>query len=126
VSILDATVFMRAIQQQPHRQLGLDVDSNSKNNQQYLYYFSHNGFSNQMIGLARAMQLAYTTNRILILPPLLSHHARVPGEGCTRYEMDRVLMYAKQDVETCMNSPNSHIRFSEIVDIEKLSEATGV
>ena len=39
----------------------------------YLLYYSHSGFSNQLIGLDRALWLAEWSNRTLVLPPVLPH-----------------------------------------------------
>jgi len=52
----------------------------------YLYYYAHSGFSNQLIGMAKAAQLAYYTNCTLILPPFLPHNTRSVGSGCTPYK----------------------------------------
>lgn len=40
---------------------------------QFVYYGSFNGFSNQLIEILSAMRIAYSTNRTLILPPVLPH-----------------------------------------------------
>jgi len=47
--------------------------------QKYLLYASHSGFSNQLFGLARAFLWANITDRILIIPPILSHFALAWG-----------------------------------------------
>eukprot|EP00804_Cyclotella_cryptica_P025519 CCRYP_012015-RA/>CCRYP_012015-RA protein AED:0.11 eAED:0.11 QI:0/-1/0/1/-1/1/1/0/394 len=93
----------------------------------YLYYYSHSGFSNQLFGLANAAQLAYYTNRTLILPPILEHNVRIAGPGCAPYEKSvEFIETAKRDAKNCRDNPNEHEAFEEIVDIEKISNATGV
>ena len=42
--------------------------------EKYLLYWSHSGFSNQLIALENAAHLAYATKRTLVLPPVLPHH----------------------------------------------------
>ena len=39
----------------------------------YLLFWNAAGFSNQLISLSRAAQIAYATNRTLVLPPVLPH-----------------------------------------------------
>ena len=41
--------------------------------EQYLLFWNAAGFSNQLISLTRAAQVAYATNRTLVLPPVLPH-----------------------------------------------------
>lgn len=93
----------------------------------YLYYYAHSGFSNQLIGLAKAAQLAYYTNRTLILPPVLPHNARSAGSDCTPYKKSiKFIGMAKDDAKRCMHYPRKHEKFSEIMDVSKISQATGV
>mmetsp|Transcript_27807 Transcript_27807/g.76550 ORF Transcript_27807/g.76550 Transcript_27807/m.76550 type:complete len:512 (+) Transcript_27807:320-1855(+) len=39
----------------------------------YLLFVTHSGYANQLFGLKRAAQLAYHSDRILVLPPVLPH-----------------------------------------------------
>ena len=48
-------------------------ETKRKKEKKYLVFFSHSGFSNQLLGVQRAGQLAYFTNRVLVLPPVLPH-----------------------------------------------------
>ena len=72
-----------------------NTDTADTNSEQYLLYFSHSGFSNQLRGLQGAASLALVTNRTLVLPPLLPHsstdrktlsypqfRARAAGDNC--------------------------------------------
>ena len=45
-------------------------------NENYLIYFSFDGFSNQIIGFQRAAQLAWSVNRTLVIPPVLPHNQK--------------------------------------------------
>ena len=53
-----------------------NTDTADTNSEQYLLYFSHSGFSNQLRGLQGAVRLALVTNRTLVLPPPLYHTHR--------------------------------------------------
>ena len=56
-----------------------DLLYNSKcGNDQYIYYLACNGFGNQIKGMEVALRIAYSTNRTLIVPPLLPHHDDEP------------------------------------------------
>ncbi|OEU06174.1 hypothetical protein FRACYDRAFT_256013 [Fragilariopsis cylindrus CCMP1102] len=50
-------------------------DSNDfdNDNNKYLLFYQHAGFSNQLMALDSANKLAKITNRILVLPPILPH-----------------------------------------------------
>jgi len=56
----------------------------------YLLFWPHAGFSNQIIALQRAAQVAYATNRTLVLPPVLPHHT---------FKVD-TLQYPKYEAES--------------------------
>ena len=49
-------------------------DHQSHVEEKYLIYFTHSGFSNQILGVQRAAQIAYASKRTLVLPPVLPHH----------------------------------------------------
>ena len=104
----------------------------SSSSKRYLYYYNNNGWSNQVIGLANAAQLAYSTNRTLILPPVLSHNTtNTLGNARTVYgrcsdsykKSSQYIMKAKMDVNQCNNN---HVKFSEIIDMTKLSARINV
>jgi hypothetical protein len=52
-----------------------EVNSRDK----FLVYASHSGYSNQILGLASAAILARFANRVLVIPPVLSHYQIVFG-----------------------------------------------
>ena len=43
--------------------------ADSGDEEQFLLYYTHSGFSNQIFAFQRAAQLAWTVNRTLVLPP---------------------------------------------------------
>ncbi|KAL7516832.1 hypothetical protein ACHAWX_001808 [Stephanocyclus meneghinianus] len=100
---------------------------NKERNTKYLYYYSHSGFSNQLFGLANAAELAYYTNRTLILPPILQHNVRIAGPGCAPYKKSiEFIETAKLDAKNCQGDPSNYVAFSEFFDTVKISHATGV
>ena len=103
----------------------------SSASEQYLYYFSHSGWSNQLLGIQRAAQLAHSTNRTLILPPILSHktsndagNARPNTSKCGPGHLD----YIKFDANECNKAKkkSSHSKFSEIINMTELSQALNI
>ena len=96
----------------------------------YLYYFNHAGWSNQLIALYHAAQLAHHTNRTLIVPPILSHHTSNDIGNAREANSKRLfcgpdhLNLIKSDAAECKKTPkkSSHVRFSEIIDMKKLSQ----
>jgi len=105
----------------------------SASEQYYLYYFTYAGWSNQLTGLYHAAQLAHSTNRTLIVPPILSHHTandmgNARGSDTALRCGPGHLDYIKFDAEECLKSPDesSHVKFSEIIDMTKLSQAVNV
>ena len=106
--------------------------------QKYLYYYSHSGISNQLLGLARAAQLCFSTNRILILPPVLPHygefpeeflsfHGRTAGGGCNPYEQSATfIVAARYDAVLCKRNQYNYPKFSEIINISELSRLMNV
>ena len=110
-------------------------NKHQQQSEQYLYFTSHSGFSNQLIGLYRAAQLAYSTNRTLILPPLLSHHTaneagNARGLGAkrgVRCGPDH-LDWVKLDAQECNKTAHetSHVKFSELINMAKLPRTLNV
>ena len=112
--------------------IGIKIPAQSVS-EQYLYYSTHSGWSNQLTGLYHAAQLAYSTNRTLIVPPILSHvstddmgNARNGNKAlrCGPGHLD----YVKLDAKECVKSPDksSHVKFSEIINMTKLSRSINV
>ena len=112
--------------------IGIKIPAQSVS-EQYLYYFTYAGWSNQLMGLYHAAQLAYSTNRTLIVPPILSHHSTDDmgnargGNFALRCGPDH-LDYVKFDAEECLKSPeeSSHVKFSEIINMTQLSQSINV
>ncbi|KAL7474951.1 hypothetical protein ACHAW6_000891 [Cyclotella cf. meneghiniana] len=106
---------------------GVHLEKGDNNRKpKYLYYYTHSGFANQLIGLAQATQLAHYTNRTLILPPILAHNVRMAGSRCTPYQQSaNFIRIAQDDAKKCMSSPEKHQKFSEIMDVSRISRATG-
>lgn len=106
--------------------------------QKYLYYYSHSGISNQLLGLARSAQLCFSTNRTLILPPVLPHygefpeefpafHGRTAGGGCNPYEQSaNFIEAARYDAVLCKRNQYNYPTFSEIINISELSRLMNV
>ncbi|GFH55548.1 hypothetical protein CTEN210_12024 [Chaetoceros tenuissimus] len=72
-----------------HDRLQVRVTTEEKNeDEKFLLYWPHGGFSNQIISLQRAAHIAYASNRTLVLPPVLPHHTfkgklKYPSYGAT-------------------------------------------
>lgn len=49
------------------------LPSSSSSSPSFLVYYTHSGYSNQLIGLQQAAQLAYALNRTLVVGPVLPH-----------------------------------------------------
>jgi len=45
------------------------------NDEKFMYYAPHSGFSNQVMELKNALLVAKILNRTLVIPPVLDHHA---------------------------------------------------
>ncbi len=107
----------------------------------YLLYFTHSGFSNQLIGLKNAVEFAHATGRTLVLPPVLPHLAkwgsppdwngRPLGIGCRPYNT-----YASRledlKVDTVKAADYEGLEydafpsFRELIDFSELTNLTGV
>jgi hypothetical protein len=104
-----------------------EMEPRTSHSTRYLYYYNCNGWSNQVVGLAHAAQLANATNRTLILPPVLSHKS-TNYQGNARESADEIcktddhILKAKLDAKNCEN----HVKFSEIIDMSKLSSRINV
>ena len=129
-----------------------DTDSDTE---QYLLYFSHSGFSNQLQGLQGAARLALATNRTLVLPPLLPHsstdkktlsyplfRARAAGNNCRAWReysnfqewvhrdvMATVHVHAKHysDLKSLSQSQkNPFPSYKALIDVDVLAQSTGL
>jgi len=106
----------------------------------FLVYHTHSGFSNQLMGLQRAAQLAYATGRILVLPPVLPHNTkevqRYPswksqsgGASCEAYQRTNLFQRQAQrdaliasQLQNWSNFPSYH----GIINFTNLTHQTGL
>ena len=133
IGILLAFLQYKTLHQKLDFLQGIETQTQSSASEQYLYYFTYAGWSNQLTGLYHAAQLAHSTNRTLIVPPILSHHTtddmgNARGSDTALRCGPGHLDYIKFDAEECLKSPDesSHVKFSEIIDMTKLSQALDV
>lgn len=54
---------------------GSNSCGNDDEEEKFMYYAPHSGFSNQVVELKNALVFAKLLNRTLIVPPVLDHHA---------------------------------------------------
>ena len=118
-----------------------DSDSDS-DTEQYLLYFSHSGFSNQLRGLQSAARLALATNRTLVLPPLLPHkstdkktlsyplfRARTAGNNCKAWrEYSDLQESVHLDVMATQSQSqkNPFPSYKALIDVDVLAKSTGL
>uniref|UniRef100_A0A7S2UE97 Peptide-O-fucosyltransferase 1 n=1 Tax=Attheya septentrionalis TaxID=420275 RepID=A0A7S2UE97_9STRA len=114
-----------------------DTTTRQTTHSRYLVYFSHSGFSNQLLGLQRAAILAYSTNRTLVLPPLLPHKgdkpkifksykARAAGPGCIPYKHHaKFIGNAKRDADAAGDG-QLFPSFSELMDFDEIEKRSGI
>ncbi|KAG7351560.1 hypothetical protein IV203_010920 [Nitzschia inconspicua] len=110
-------------------------------NPAFLLFFAHSGYSNQVLAIQRAAQLAYKLNRTLVVPPVLPHKGDLPelfpnwkwaaaGSTCyshLHYEalQDRTLDQALLATE--LNGPKARFpSYHSIMDFEALRNSTGL
>jgi hypothetical protein len=119
-------------------------------NPKFLLYYTHSGFSNQLLSIERAAKFAFATKRILVLPPILPHHTssstntvddddddddkfssftpRAAGSKChvsLHYE-EFVNKYIPQDIEKAKNLKIAFPSFKEIFDFDDFTTKTGI
>lgn len=106
--------------------------------ERFLFYYTHSGFSNQLFGLQKASQLAYATNRTLVLPPVLPHkgdkvkdfrqwRSRAAGSKCAPVQgYSGFVGQAKKDATKAVQSPNNFPSFTEIIDFSTVTQHTGL
>ena len=74
----------------------------------FLYYYSHSGFGNQLLGLLRAAQLAHATHRVLILPPVL------PFNGNANDKVEKFLQWPARGVGKLCKAVQHYAQQSEL------------
>jgi hypothetical protein len=103
--------------------------TSSSSNKKYLFYYTHAGFSNQLIALQHAMQLAHSTNRTVIVPPLLPHRgnkSKYAFDGRNGKSFQEAVDAAVEDIKTVMSMKGreEYPSWTEVFDYD--AKATGV
>ena len=104
----------------------------------YIFFTAVNGFSNQLKGIEIAMRIAYSTNRTLIMPPLLPHKMAKPygefeGRDDFKISFDADVFtlpvnFSLGDVEKVqsLSSRTDFPAWSEVLDFDDLTNKTDV
>ncbi|KAL3800636.1 hypothetical protein HJC23_006098, partial [Cyclotella cryptica] len=97
----------------------------------YLFFYAHAGFSNQLYALQRAMCIGYSTQRTIIVPPLLPHiGSRTAYKFGGRAGKDFIVAnkIAVDDAKTVLSMDNQteFPSWSEIINYDVLTKKTGV
>jgi hypothetical protein len=123
----------------PNLQLSSSEHHTVVTGDKYLLYYSHSGFANQLKAMQRAAQLAFATNRTLVLPSVLPHHTfqdklRFPefpyltaGVNCEPYERyDEFIERIGLDVKKASSPENSFPSFTELFTFDDIFIKTGL
>jgi hypothetical protein len=115
------------------------IEEQNASSEKFLFYYTHSGFSNQLIGIHRAAQLAYVTGRVLVLPPVLSHKfgdnkalsynypPRTAGPSCVAQERYQKFQDgAKQDAITAKSSMKKFPSVKQIINFTDLTANLGL
>jgi hypothetical protein len=106
--------------------------------EEYLFYTSCNGFANQLKGLEVAIRIAYSTNRTLIMPPLLPHktaksNSAFYGRDLFTISLDPIVFeksfkISLSDVAKVrsLESRSEFPSWSEVLNLNDMSTKTGV
>ena len=104
----------------------------------YIFYTAFNGFTNQLFDIERVMRIAYSTNRTIILPPLLPHKGENPygafigrdygKQAFTLEQLNWEVHRSLVDVANVrMLSNRTHFpSWSEVLNFDFLTRRTGV
>ena len=121
----------------------INNDQHKVYNSTYLLYYTHSGFTNQILTLERAAYLALATNRTLVLPPIIPHktinHAnltyaefryRTFGGGCKRscssiQTYDKQISNVRDDVRKAGDVDINFPSFTALFDFRELMHSTG-
>lgn len=110
--------------------------ADSGDEEQFLLYYTHSGFSNQIFAFQRAAQLAWTVNRTLVLPPLLPHREedrsipfdafpgrkRPPGKcGHLPRQYHKMVQGIQKDAHAVLDG-KAFPSFSEFMNLQKLQQ----
>ena len=113
-----------------------------RSSERYLLYLTHSGYSNQILGLRKAIYLAIATNRTLVLPPILPHvtmakkRARIQprhdalllpfapravGSGCTPAKnYKESIRHIERDVQTSKRRDALFPSHQSLLDLDSL------
>ncbi|KAL7502449.1 hypothetical protein ACHAXN_000411 [Cyclotella atomus] len=112
--------------------------SNQCDGTKYLYFAALNGFCNQLRSIWFAMRIAYSTNRTLIMPPVLPHRYAKASSTFVGHDMFILSLEpvgfmkgvnkSLDDVNKAraVSNPAGCPSWSEILDYDVLFETTGV
>jgi hypothetical protein len=103
----------------------------------YLLFYSHSGFSNQLIGMERVAYLALATNRTLVLPPVVPHKTsknsqhsfpdftfRTSGIGCSSFDKYHGFVeMVKDDVKKARDPKLPFPSFTDLFDFKEFKKA---
>lgn len=107
----------------------------------FLVYYSHAGYSNQLMGLQNAAQLAYKLNRTLVVAPVLPHQGDKPeqfpnwgmgtaGAACVAYRNWQIMQVKTLNQATRATRENGRYgrfpSFHSIMDFGTLYSTTGL
>ena len=105
----------------------------------YLLYYSHSGFTNQVISMETAAYLALATNRTLVLPPVLPHgtseddlvfsafESRTAGSKCRPYDFyHKYIKTVQDDVQKASDPEILFPSLMELFDFNELTQKTGL
>ena len=115
-----------------------DIIEEKCDEEEFIFYSAFNGFSNQLQAINVAMRIAYSTNRTLIIPPLLPHFTAKQsgyfhGRDIFKLSFDpadfpRQVEFSTRDVAH-VRSLSSRAEFpswQEVLDFNEVSKRTGV
>jgi hypothetical protein len=103
----------------------------------FLLYFAHSGYSNQVIALQHAAQLAYKLNRTLVVPPVLPHTNEeiklfpdwkrdAAGTWCQAYQKYAIHQIKAVKQARIASHSDNFPSFANIIDFSVLTETTGL
>lgn len=97
------------------------------NAEQYLLFWNGAGFSNQLISLSRAAQIAYATNRTLVLPPVLPHFSFQHKLKYKKFKYRRARCNKEKEIyhqTQIAREPNNFPSFEALFNFDSVTEKT--
>ena len=110
-------------------------------NERYLEYAAHGGFNNQRRNLFHGLLMAHALNRVLLLPPALSHraaphygqcpsHVAPPSAILERFEKAAVNAEKAASIRKPSNLPSASLRrllnFTQVADLVQVEDLGAV